>query len=96
MAWNTDIDDLAAAIREFEAALPGFWWTIGQCSVSGDASCGVDRSGEQMHLLDDIPPDHPFDTGFHLDLRDGSPADALRGVMRLALARIRNANRVRK
>jgi hypothetical protein len=27
----TDGNDLIAAIQEFEAALPGWWWSIGSC-----------------------------------------------------------------
>lgn len=83
-----DIDDLAAAIREFEAALPGFWWSIGMCSVSGDASCGVDRGKEQAHLLDNIELGDPFDEGFHAEIEGGTPAEALRTVMHRALEHI--------
>jgi hypothetical protein len=36
----TDGNDLAAAIREFETALPGWWWSVGSCSLTRDASCG--------------------------------------------------------
>jgi hypothetical protein len=49
--WNTDTHDFAQAISEFEAALPGFWWSVGQCSVGAHASCSVDGSGCQRHLL---------------------------------------------
>jgi hypothetical protein len=36
----TDGNDLFAAIQEFEAALPGWWWSIGSCGLTRDASCG--------------------------------------------------------
>lgn len=83
--WNTDADDFAAAIKEFEAALPGFWWSSGQCSVGAHASCAVDGNGSQAHLLEGIEQDHPFDSGFHCDTTKGMPGEALRNVMQQAL-----------
>ena len=83
--------DLANAIADFERALPGWWWSIGSCHVSRDASCGPDRVGPDAHLLSD----RLFDEGFHADLRgDATVADALRDVMRQALeARAAEASR---
>jgi len=26
--WNTDTADFARAVAEFEAKLPGFWWSV--------------------------------------------------------------------
>lgn len=81
---TTDTNDLAAAIQEFEAALPDWWWSVRHRSLSRDASCGPD-----IRILS---RDHPhavaFDAGFHADLRDGTLADALRDVMRQALEAI--------
>lgn len=74
-------DELVAAIRDFETALPGWWFTIGSCSVSRDASCGPDRQGPDAALL----RRRLFDDGFHVDLHDGSLADALREATRLAV-----------
>ncbi len=88
MAWNTDVADFAAAVAEFEARLPGFWWSVGQCSVGAHASCAVDGNGVQAHLLEGIDASDPFDDGFHCDTRGGSPADALRDVMQQALDHI--------
>ncbi|MGM0584257.1 MAG: hypothetical protein ACQEUZ_06370 [Pseudomonadota bacterium] len=85
MPWNTDTADFAAAVAEFERRLPGFWWSVGQCSVGAHASCAVDWAGDQGGLLEGIEHGHPFDTGFHCDTRGGSPAEALRDVMRQAL-----------
>lgn len=85
MSWNTDVDDFAKAVSEFETALPGFWWSVGQCSVGAHASCAVDGRGVQAALLDGVKADHPFDDGFHADTKGGSPADALRIVMRDAV-----------
>ena len=41
MPWNTNANEFAAAVAEFEKRLPGFWWSVGQCSVGAHASCGV-------------------------------------------------------
>jgi len=85
MSWNTNVEEYAAAVAEFERRLPGFWWSVGQCSVGAHASCAVDGAGVQKHLLD-CPVGDPFDTGFHCDTDKGSPAEALRNVMNQALA----------
>lgn len=77
----TDAEDLAAAIADFERLLPGWWWSVGTCSVSRDASCAPDRTGPDAHLLND----RLFDNGFHCDDREGSVAGSLRKVMRQAL-----------
>jgi hypothetical protein len=77
----TDTDALSAAIHEFEAALPGWWWSVGHCSVSRDASCGPESNGPDGHLLALTL----FDDGFHCDDRTGSLADALRDVTRQAI-----------
>lgn len=85
MPWKTDTADFADAVAEFETKLPGFWWSVGQCSVGAHASCAVDAKGDQSHLLDGVEAGHPFDDGFHADTNGGSPADALRKVMRDAI-----------
>lgn len=85
MSWSTDAAELAKAVSEFEAALPGFWWSVGQCSVGAHASCAVDGSGVQADLLDGVKAGHPYDGGFHVDTNGGSPAEALRAVMRSAV-----------
>lgn len=84
MSWNTDSSDLAEAIAEFEKALPGFWWSVGQCSVGAHASCAIDSSGVQSDLLSGKPKGHPYDEGFHCDTIKGQPAAALLDVMRQA------------
>jgi len=76
-----DVAELAAAIAEFQEKLPGWWWSVGTCSVSRDASCGPDIKGPDAHLLA-IPPFHePFDC----DDREGTAAESLRWVMNEAL-----------
>jgi len=85
MSWGTDTQDFANAVAEFEAALPGFWWSVGQCSVGAHASCAVDGNGVQAHLLDGVKAGEPFDAGFHCDTQNGTPAEALRNVMQQAV-----------
>lgn len=88
MQPTTDTDDLAAAISEFEANLPGWWWSIGHCSVSRDASCGPEMSGPDGALIEDraVPPeDRLFDRGFHCDDKNGTLASSLRNVMHQAM-----------
>jgi hypothetical protein len=78
---KTDTHDLSVAIREFEAALPGWWWLICVCSLSRDASCAPDKAGPDADLLQD----GTFDGGFHCDDRNGTLASSLRDVMAQAL-----------
>lgn len=83
--WGTDAKALARAVAEFERALPGFWWSVGQCSVGAHASCAVDGNGCQKELLEGVKAGEPFDEGFHCDTTRGEPAEALRNVMDQAL-----------
>lgn len=78
---KTDGQDLAAAIAEFEAKLPGWWFTIGVCSRSADASCGPDLSGPDYQLC----AMRLFDEGFHCDDANGTMASSLRTVMNEAI-----------
>lgn len=76
-------DDLGPAIAEFKAALPGWWYTLGECQVSCDASCAPTSLSADLDL---IPADERFNSGFHADLAQPSTlADALRTVMQEAL-----------
>jgi hypothetical protein len=76
-------DCIEAAVFTFERLLPGWWYSIGDCSVSAHASCGPDRACEDAVLLED----RLFDNGFHADLNNGvlprrrTPAEALCAVM---------------
>jgi len=85
MGWNTNAGEFAQAVTEFETALPGFWWSVGQCSVGAHASCAVDGKGSQAGLLDGVQAGEPYDSGFHCDTIGGTPAEALRDVMRQAV-----------
>jgi len=74
--------DLTAAISQFQAHLPGWWWSIGMCSVSCHASCGPDRAWQDAHLL----TMREFDYGFNADLaQPATCAEALLEAMDLAL-----------
>lgn len=87
--WNTDVAEMAQAVATFEAALPGWWWSVGMCSVGAHASCAVDGNGPAAHLLDGVQGGHPYDAGFHCDTQGGAPHEALADVMQQALAYIK-------
>lgn len=90
--WNTDTQAFAKAVAEFETALPGFWWSVGQCSVGAHASCAVDGRGCQGDLLSNAKTGGPLDAGFHCDTQGGTPAEALRDVMRQATEHLSQRN----
>jgi hypothetical protein len=80
---------LEAAIAEFKAALPGWWFTVGECQVSADASCAPTAESSHVSL---IPRDRRFDDGFHADLpQPATLAEALADVTAQALAAIEAA-----
>jgi hypothetical protein len=92
VAWQTaPAIGLETAIAEFKAKLPGWWFSVGECQVSADASCGPTRESPHIAL---IPSDRRFDDGFHADLaQPATMADALRDVMEQALAAIAEQER---
>ena len=70
------------AIDEFKRRLPDWWWSVGECSISADASCGPDRNCKDAHLL----VFDEFDNGFHHnEPMPASCADSLIKVMNEAL-----------
>jgi hypothetical protein len=78
-----ELADLTSAIREFETALPGWWYSVCKCSVSADACCGPDRQLQDAWLL----KDRQFDNGFNVAfVQPATMAEALREVMVEALA----------
>lgn len=42
---------LILAIERLYEELPGWWFSLGNCHVSADATIGPDRSGADKHLL---------------------------------------------
>lgn len=88
--WQTaPATGLEAAIAEFKAVLPGWWFSVCECQVSCDASCAPTRDVPTLREL--LLIDHRFDTGFHIDLPQPSTlAAALRAVMAQALEALAN------
>jgi len=67
------VGDIETAIKEFNEKLPGWWFTIGECSVSCDATVGPDRAYCDQDIL------NRFDDGVDWDLAQPSTlAQALR------------------
>lgn len=88
MNWQTaPATGLEVAIAEFKARLPGWWFSVAECQVSCDASCAPTAESPHIELARKQKAGLPFDSGFHIDLRQPSTmADALRNVMGQALA----------
>jgi hypothetical protein len=52
VAWQTaPAIGLETAIAEFKAKLPGWWFSLGECQVSADASCGPTRESPHIALI---------------------------------------------
>lgn len=53
MSWTDEeqVAGLEAAIAQLQRDLPGWWWSVGNCHVSADATVGPDRKGPDKHLL---------------------------------------------
>ena len=82
--WKTTYPHtLEQTIAQFKASLPGYWFTIGECQVSADASCGPTKESPDSQL---IKEDKRFDSGFHVDLHQpATMAEALMHVARQAI-----------
>ena len=75
---------LETTIRQFRDALPGWWYSLGECDISCDASCAPTGKSADVAL---IPNDERFDSGFHVDVPQPSTlAQALLHVMGEAVA----------
>lgn len=85
MIWPADCaTGIGEAISDFKAALPGWWYSLGECQVSCHASCAPTRESRDLAL---IPIDEQFDSGFHADIPQPTTlAAALRSVMGEALS----------
>jgi hypothetical protein len=85
---------LDEAVAAFTKELPGWWRSVGDCSVSAHASCGPEgqhQGGVDAYLLDSearLPREkRAFDNGFHADLpQPSTPALALLNVLEQAKA----------
>jgi hypothetical protein len=83
--------DLTAAIERFHVLLPGWWFSVGLCHVSADATVAPDRAGIDHDLL----TMRFFDEGFSADLLPPSTmATALTKATAMGLL-ARNAYRLR-
>jgi hypothetical protein len=82
--WQTyPAHGLEAAIAEFKAALPGWWFTVGECQMTADASCAPTTESPDIAL---IRLDRQFNDGFHAGLpQPATMAEALADVVRQAL-----------
>ena len=84
--------DVAGAIARFERDLPGWWFSLGACSVSSDASCGPPAGSRATAGPDSEGVDRAllsrgdFDAGFDADLVVGTLEQALDQVREAALA----------
>ena len=88
---------LALAIERVERELPGWWWSVGACHVSSDASVWTQGRAsvgpEPQSVLGYILDDPVCDAGFHNDLaQPSSCADALNGAIAMALAYLKEKN----
>jgi hypothetical protein len=52
------------ALEAFKAEFPGWWWKVGECHVSCDATISPDRYGPD----EDLMAHRFFDDGFSVDL----------------------------
>jgi hypothetical protein len=65
---------LSAAIETLYRELPGWWFSVGNCHVSADATIGPDRTGPDSHLLQFAEFDEGIDGSL---LHPATLADAL-------------------
>jgi hypothetical protein len=94
MSWTGEkqTGDLVAAIEYFHSRLPGWWFSVGACHVSADATCAPDTAGCDGELVRLAF----FDSGFDVDLLPpATMADSLRRVTDVAYA-ARDAYYVRR
>ena len=83
--WPTDCHGgIENVIKRFKAELPGWWYSLGECQVSCDASCAPTSHNADLSL---IPLDDRFNSGFHVDVPQPSKlSSALLIVLHDALA----------
>jgi hypothetical protein len=89
MRWTAEnqTGDLVAAITYFNIKLPGWWFSVGACHVSADATVAPDTAGidDALFRTGDSEVTKFFDSGFDVDLRPpATMADALIRATNLA------------
>ena len=76
---------LEQALEAFKAEFPGWWWMVGECRISCDASIAMDKydiGPDGNHPDSDLIGYRTFDDGFDADLPQPSTVvDALLHVM---------------
>lgn len=77
---DTQPTGLEEAINRFKRELPGWWFSVGECQVSCDASCGPTRETPDIGL---IPHDDRFNSGFHVDMEQPSTLAQALDVVRM-------------
>lgn len=77
------MSDLDKALARLAEVLPGWWWRVGSCSVSADATIGPDRAGPDADLL----ALRDFDEGFDGDLRQPATVAENLAIDRALIAR---------
>src|SRR5258705_137771 len=91
MTWTAhrQTGDLIFAIAYFNSRLPGWWFSVGACHVSADATVAPDTAGADDILFrtGDNDVTKFFDRGFDVDLHPpATMADALVRATDLAVA----------
>lgn len=78
--------NLQEIIADFKQEFPGWWWSVGECQVSCDATVGPTTEAPDANLLFI----KAFDEGFDGDLRQPSTVEA---ALLNAIAIARDARR---
>ncbi|WP_159975783.1 MULTISPECIES: hypothetical protein [unclassified Novosphingobium] len=81
--WSTTpATDLEEAIARFKADLPGWWFSVGECQVSCDASCAPTSETMDCGIVGIPGSDDRFNSGFHADLEHPSSLAAALDTVR--------------
>lgn len=91
MTWTAEeqVGDLPSAIAYFHSSLPGWWFSVGACHVTADATVCPDTAGIDAWLFQtgDADVTKFFDEGFGADLYPpATMADALVRATDMGLA----------
>lgn len=80
--------DLSAAVALAERVLPGWWWRVGTCCVSDDATIGPDYNspahGERLHREFPLVPHEDGCGGWLVDV-DQRPPHSVAKALTLAI-----------
>jgi hypothetical protein len=78
--WPEDCHSgVEQVIARFKRDFPGWWYSLGECQVSCDASCAPTKLSPDIELIE---YDERFNSGFHVDLLQKSTlSEALEAAM---------------